>query len=301
MEAKKNMLNMPFNFYCEKCNYGCSKKSSWNQHILTSKHLKANNGLIQANKEYSCIKCDIKFNHQSSYCRHKKKCNSMENKEITINDEITNYDINNKDELIIMLLKQNSLLIEQNSEFVKNGMYNVNNSHNTNNTNNSYNKSFNLNFFLNETCKNAMNIMEFVDSVKLQLSDLEKVGELGYIDGISNIIIQNLKELDVDKRPVHCTDAKRDVLYVKDDNKWEKENEDCNKIRKVINCIANKNINLIPEWKKNNPDCIKYNSKKSDICNNIIIEAMGGRNSTTKISEDKIIKKIAKEMIIDKR
>jgi hypothetical protein len=300
MKAKKNMLNIPFNFYCEKCNYGCSKKSCWNQHILTSKHLKANNELIQANKEYSCIKCDIKFNHQSSYCRHKKKCNGIENKEIILNNEITNYDINNKDELIIMLLKQNSLLIEQNSEFVKNGMYNVNNSHNTNNTNNSYNKSFNLNFFLNETCKNAMNIMEFVDSVKLQLSDLEKVGELGYIDGISNIIIQNLKELDIDKRPVHCTDAKRDVIYVKDDNKWEKENEDCNKIRKVIKCIANKNINLIPEWKKNNPDCIKYNSKKSDICNNIIIEAMGGRNSTTKISEDKIIKKIAKEMIIDK-
>ena len=302
----KKSPKIPKKYSCEYCDYFTSNKKDFKKHMSTDKHLKCENDSkmvvndseispkIPKNKLFTC-ECGKAYKYDSGFYRHKKKC-----KEITLNDEIINYDINNKDELIIMLLKQNSLLIEQNSEFVKNGMYNVNNSHNTNNTNNSYNKSFNLNFFLNETCKNAMNIMEFVDSVKLQLSDLEKVGELGYIDGISNIIIQNLKELDIDKRPVHCTDAKRDVLYVKDDNKWEKENEDYNKIRKAIKYIANKNINLIPEWKKNNPDCIKYDSKKSDICNNIIIEAMGGRNSTTKMSEDKIIKKIAKEMIIDK-
>ena len=305
MDSKKSP-KIPKKYTCEYCYYITSNKKDYNKHLITGKHIKCENdskmivndsGLSQnipKNKLFIC-ECGKSYKYDSGFYRHKKKCNFVENKEICQNNELVNYDISNKDELIIMLLKQNSMLIEQNSEIVKNGIYN-----NSNNTNNSYNKSFNLNFFLNETCKNAMNIMDFVDSIKLQLTDLEKVGELGYIDGISNIIIKNLKELDIDQRPVHCTDSKRDVIYVKDDDKWEKDNEDCTKIRKAIKCIANKNINLIPEWKKSNPDCVKYNSKKSDICNKIIIEAMGGLNTTTKASEDKIIKKIAKEITIDK-
>jgi hypothetical protein len=198
------------------------------------------------------------------------------------------------------LIKDNKdmkqIILEQNntiSNLVKNGV-----NHNNNNTihTNSHNKSFNLNFFLNETCKNAMNIMDFANSIQLQLTDLEKVGELGYIDGISKIIIDNLKLLDVTERPVHCSDFKRDVVYVKDNDKWEKENEDNTKMKKVINCVTNKNISLIPEWKQKNPDCTNINSNKSTKINKMIMEVM----ETDNIKNEKIIKKIAKEVVIDK-
>jgi hypothetical protein len=141
-----------------------------------------------------------------------------------------------------------------------------------------------------------MNIMDFVNSIELQLTDLEKVGELGYIEGISKIIINNLKLLDITERPVHCSDMKREVLYVKDDNKWEKEENENPKMKRAIKCIANKNISLIPEWKQKYPDCNNSNSRKSDIINKIIIESM----ETDKEKIDKIVKKIAKEVGIDK-
>jgi hypothetical protein len=167
-----------------------------------------------------------------------------------------------------MLVKQNSELLE----VIKNGTHNTNNSHNNTNSNN---KTFNLQFFLNETCKDAMNIMDFVNSIKLQLSDLESVGKLGYVEGISNIITTNLKALDVTQRPVHCTDKKR-VLYIKDENKWEKEDEEKKKIRKVIKRIASKNQNLLPKFKEAHPDCSKASSKFSDQYNKIIIKSCGG-------------------------
>jgi hypothetical protein len=166
--------------------------------------------------------------------------------------------------------------------------------------NNSNNKTFNLNVFLNEHCKDAMNIMDFVDSLKLQLSDLESVGKLGFVEGISNIIVKNLKALDVHKRPVHCSDSKREVMYIKDENKWEKENEDKQKLRKAIKRIANKNSKLLPIFKEKYPDCIKSISPYSDQYNKLIIEAMGGSGNEDFDNENKIIKKIAKEVTIDK-
>jgi hypothetical protein len=157
-----------------------------------------------------------------------------------------------------------------------------------------------LNVFLNEYCKDAMNIMDFVDSLKLQLTDLENVGKLGYVEGISNIIVKNLRELDVHKRPVHCSDSKREVMYIKDENKWEKENDEKNKLRKVIKKIANKNSRLLPQFKEKYPDCIKSSSPYSDQYNKLIIEAMGGSGDNELEKEDKIIKKIAKNVLIDK-
>ena len=165
---------------------------------------------------------------------------------------------------------------------------------------NSHNKTFNLNVFLNETCKDAMNIMDFVDSLKLQLSDLESVGRLGFIEGISNIIIKNLNEMDVHKRPVHCSDSKREVMYIKDEDKWEKENENKNKLRKVIKKVASKNQRLLPKFKEEHPDCGKYHSKYSDQYNKLIVESMGGSGDNDVEKEDKIIKKIAKNVLIDK-
>ena len=178
-------------------------------------------------------------------------------------------------------------------EVIKNGTHNTTN-------NNCNNKSFNLQLFLNETCKDAMNIMDFVDSIKLQLSDLEKVGEVGYVEGITNIILKNLKELDVTKRPFHCTDKKREILYIKDDNKWEKEDENKAKMRKFIKYVAHKNIILLPEFKEKYPDCGFSHSKKSDQYNKLIIESMGGSGNNDIEKEDKIIRNITKVIAIDK-
>jgi hypothetical protein len=142
--------------------------------------------------------------------------------------------------------------------------------------------------------------MDFVDSLKLQLSDLESVGELGFVDGLSNIIVKNLNALDVHQRPVHCSDKKRDVMYIKDEDKWEKENEDKRKLRKAIKHIAHKNSKLIPEFKIKHPDCGKSDSKYSDQYNKLVIEAMGGHGDNDSEKEDKIIRNIAKEVFIDK-
>ena len=153
---------------------------------------------------------------------------------------------------------------------------------------------------VNETCKDAMNIMDFVDSLKIQISDLEDVGKLGFVEGISNIIVKNLKALDVHKRPVHCSDSKREIMYIKDENKWEKENDDKKRLRKAIKRVANKNSKLLPEFREKYPDCNKSVSKYSDQYNKLIIEAMGGLGDNDLEKENKIIKKIAKEVTIDK-
>jgi len=184
---------------------------------------------------------------------------------------------------------------------IKNGI-NTDNSHNNsyNTTTNSHNKAFNLNFFLNETCKNAMNINDFVDSIQLNLSDLERVGDVGFVKGISDIIIKNLNALDVTERPIHCTDKKREVLYVKDENKWEKEDPDNGKVRKVIKKVASKNSKILKDFKEKYPDCSQSISKFADRYNKLIIEAFGGLGNDIRENENKIIKNISKVITIHK-
>lgn len=192
-------------------------------------------------------------------------------------------------------MKENKEMKELILEIVKNGT--TNNSHNTTN---SHNKAFNLNFFLNETCKNAMNITEFVDSIKLQLADFINVGELGFVEGISNIIAKNLNSLDETVRPIHCTDQKRETFYVKDQDKWEKEEQDKKRIKKMIKKVAFKNENLMRKFKEVYPDYNDPNSKRSDQYSKTVIEAMGGSGNNDDEKECKIIKNISKEVIIDK-
>jgi hypothetical protein len=285
MEATENIQA---NFYCEHCYYRCCKKSCWNQHIATAKHSKATNGLHPATKKYACENCHTNFKHHSSYYRHKKTC--VIDKNNSINENISDKD------LIIMLVKQNTELMDM----LKNSATSQAN-HNTNslNNNNVNNKTFNLQFFLNETCKDAMNIMDFVDSIKLQLSDLEKVGELGYTQGISNIITTNLKALDVTQRPVHCTDKKRETMYIKDENKWEKEDENKTNLRKAIKRVANKNIRLLPAFRDKYPEYKNSSSKLSDKYDKMVLEAMGGTGDDLE-KEDKIIHNISKCTTIEK-
>jgi hypothetical protein len=293
------------NFTCKCCDYNTSRLSQYSRHVLSAKHKKLeistdfNNSSTDFNKKSSKFECQCGkvYKERTGLWRHKKVCD-FEELEESEKEEPKKEEISDK-ELIVMLLKQNSQLIEHNCELTKNGINNTN-SHN-NNTNNSHNKAFNLNFFLNETCKDAMNIMDFVDSIKLQLSDLEKVGELGYVDGISNIITNNLKAIDINKRPVHCTDKKRETMYIKDENKWEKEEEDKKKLRRAIKRVALKNQNLIQDFKKEHPDYNKYHSKISDQYNKLVVESMGGSGDNDIEKEDKIIKNISNVSIINNK
>ena len=302
-------------YCCELCDFNTSKKLDYSRHIQTQKH--KNNGLTTINnalvakscseKKYICEKCVKNFCDRAGLWRHKKKCNQESNINNEENDKIMDFDSIDKDQLILMLVKQNSELIKETSDFKsmmmeqQNMMMEVikNGTNNTTHTN-SHNKTFNLQFFLNETCKDAMNIMDFVDSIKLQLSDLENVGNLGYVDGISKIIVKNLNSLDETKRPVHCTDSKREVMYVKDEDKWEKENENKQKMRKMIKHVTHKNSKLLKDFKAKYPGCEKSESKFSDKYDKLIIEAMGGKGDNDLEKEDKIIKKIAKNVTIDK-
>jgi hypothetical protein len=275
---------------------------------LTRKHkntdkILTNTDNFSSESSKPLIQCDCGkiYKHRQSLFSHKKKCD--------INDTIINKNTNNnnnltldKDVLIQYLIKENSefkdMIVEQNKMVMKICDKTVSTISNSNI--NSNNKTFNLNVFLNEHCKDAMNITDFVDSLKLQLSDLESVGKLGFVEGISNIIVKNLKAMDVHKRPVHCSDSKREVMYIKDEDKWEKENVEKKNLRKAIKKIAHKNSKLLPIFKEKYPDCIYSDSKKSDQYNKLIIEAMGGAGNEDFDNENKIIKKIAKEVIIDK-
>jgi len=294
MDNKKTPKNAE-KFYCEKCDYKCSKHSDWVRHIMRPKHQNDKNDNKKTPKNadlFHCV-CGKSYTHSSGLSRHKSgtKCPTKFEKE-----ETTNSDFKMLTNMVMDVVKQNQELTNKIVDICKN-----NNSTNIlNSTINSHNKTFNLNVFLNEHCKDAMNIMDFVDSLKLQLADLEIVGKLGYVEGISNIIVKNLKALDVHKRPVHCSDSKREVMYIKDEDKWEKENEEKNKLRKVIKKIANKNSRLLPQFKEKHPDCGKSDSKYSDQYNKLIVEAMGGSGDNDLEKEDKIIRKIAKEVTIDK-
>jgi hypothetical protein len=272
-------------FICEKCDFECCKKGDYNRHILTPKHLLLTEK-HQNTSNHNCLYCDKKYKSRVGLWNHKKKCTQ------NINKETEETDITDKN-LILTLIQQNNELQKQMLEVIKNGTNNIIN-------NNSNNKTFNLQVFLNETCKDAMNIMDFVDSIKIQLSDIESIGQLGFVNGMSKLIIKNLKALDENMRPVHCSDPKRDSLYVKDANVWEKEDSENKKIKKAIKYISHKNICALPEWKAKYPDCIYSDSKKSDQYNHIIIEAMGGSGDNDAEKADKIVKKIAKEVTIDK-
>ena len=287
-------------FYCNFCNYECCKKSLYDRHLLTSKHKNtiihhnkkdSNNSELNKEKVFLCI-CGKEYKHSSTLYNHKKNC-------IIINN---NSKINNEN--IFEILKQNQefkeLIMEQNKiimDFSKN--YNVINN-NTNNIN-SHNKTFNLQVFLNEKCKDALNISDFVNSLKLTLEDLENVGDKGFVNGITKIFVNGLKKLDIYKRPIHCSDLKRETMYLKNENVWEKDNDDKENMKKVIKQIANKNINKIYEWKDKYPDCKYSDSKKNDQYSRIIIESMGARTiEEDQVLYEKIIKNIAKETVIDK-
>ena len=289
-------------FQCNICDYSSFKKSQYTRHLSTDKHKNRENGskMVEngsnlgpkSSNPYECT-CGKKYKHDSGYYRHKKKC--IENKLIKTNDEQEMTKMSDK-EIISMLVSQNSELMG----LIKNGINNTT-TNTINNTNNS-NNSFNLNFFLNETCKDAMNISDFVSSIKVSLDDLENTGRRGYIEGISDIILKNLNNLEQHLRPVHCSDSKREVLYIKDNNQWIKENEDKPILKKAVKMIANENIKQIKNWREKYPDCTYADSKKNNLYLKIVSNSMNGLTEEESYKNlNKIISNVAKEVTIDKK
>jgi len=289
-------------FCCEICDFKCSKKGDWDRHMMRPKHINLTHSNASCDKKniYTCQDCNKNYISRNGLWNHSKKCKKVIN---IIDNEATSCIITT--DIVMELIKDNKemkqIILEQNNtinNLVKNGI--TNNNTNNNIITNSNNKTFNLQFFLNETCKDAMNITDFVDSLNLELSDLEDVGKVGYIEGISNIIIKNLKSLDETKRPLHCTDKKRETIYIKDEGQWEKEDDNKTKLKKSIRKVANKNIRLISQFREKYPECRKSESSISDKYNKMIIEAMGGSGDNNVEKEEKIIRNIAKNVIINK-
>ena len=309
---------IPFKFHCICCDFKCNKKSNYDIHILTAKHITRYNSALNDTKKiqivcgndkkmpddnaYACS-CGKIFKYHSGLWRHKKTCVSIQKPELPDTD-LSNNDLSDK-ELIIMLLNENKefkqIIIEQNKTLIEVTKNSNNNTTNNNITTNSHNKTFNLQFFLNEQCKDALNITEFVSSIKMQITDLETTGRRGYVEGVSRIINKNLKDLDMFKRPIHCSDLKRETLYIKNDNEWKKENDDKPLLTRAIKQVANENIRQIGEWKKEHPDCTDSNSRQNDLYLQIVSNAMsGGTSEEQSKNYEKIISNIAKEVLIDK-
>ena len=285
INGNKNQQILSNNFYCENCQYITKRKSNFQQHLLSSKHKTEINGNVFLSKNqqndkcsYKCSKCNKVYKSSSGLWKHKQICVSEEPSD---------------KELILMLIKENSEMKNMMMEVIKNGTHNT--------TTNSHNKTFNLQVFLNEECKDAININEFVNSIQIQLQDLEETGQLGYVDGISKVVIKNLNALNVHDRPIHCSDSKREVLYIKDDEHWVKDNDNKDKIKSVIKQIAHKNMKQIPEWVKKHPDCRNSDSRQNDKYLKIVSNSMSGSTEEEqRINMDKIISKVAKEVAIIK-
>jgi hypothetical protein len=283
-------------YSCEICDYNTSKKSNYSQHLLSAKHIKAEKETCRnknqplssmVSKKYECSKCRHHYSSKSGLWKHSAKC-----KDITENPQ---NDSKLLADLIMKLIEQNQ---EQGKQIVELSKNSQTNNITTNNTNNN---SFNLNVYLNDTCKDALNINEFVDSLVLSVKDLEETVRVGYANGISKIFINGLQKLDVCKRPLHCSDVKRSTLYVKNENQWIKETEDKPILTKAIKQVANKNIQNIFEWQKRNPEYRDPESKQNDRYNKLICETMSGSSTEEQLKNyEKIVSNVVKEVVIDK-
>jgi hypothetical protein len=318
-------------FSCNICDYVTSKKSNYEKHVYTIKHLKLHLSTKVAKSSNFCetiektganieCTCGNKYKDRSGLWRHHKKCEpgkyfdskcfenvqnevigtmnldldeNVQNEVIGTKEEFANASNQNLTNAILTLIEQNKELQTQLLELAREGRNTIIN-------NNTSNTSFNLNVYLNETCKNAINMLDYVNSLHLELSDLEETGLLGYSNGMSRIFINGLKDMDVNMRPIHCSDLKREILYIKEDNVWEKDNENRDKIKDALRRIEKKNIMQIPLWVKAHPNCIISSNRDNTPYLNMVMQSTGGRNPAETEDMAKIITNIAKAVVINK-
>ncbi len=292
-------------FSCGKCDFITSNKKDFKRHLMTLKH-QNNTGVSSESPKktphYTCF-CGKSYSFHSGLSVHKKKCNIKEEIHYGEKPDLKMYEDTN---ILLKLLNQNQefqkLIVEQNKQIMELSSKNcsiTNTSSNNNNSNNNSNNSFNLNLFLNETCKDAMNIKDFIDSLQVQFKDLEYNGENGYAAGISNIFLRELNKLDICKRPIHCSDIKREVFHIKNEDGWEKERE---LLIKCIKQITRKNIVLLADWRNAHPGCMDLHNKINDKYNKINCETLGPYLDDEQLKcFNKIINKVAKATVINKQ
>jgi len=277
----------PKEFFCKKCDFVSSNKKDYDRHLATDKHKMLTNvdkKTPKNPKPFQCV-CGKQYKHRQSLSVHKKKCKIVEN--VIVEDTSENKLINEKDMMSVPIEmwervmnhmdKQQEALVSLSSKSSK-----------------TINNNFNINIFLNETCKDALSITDFVNSLQLKLEDLLYSKQNGAIEGISNVIIKGLNELDIAKRPLHCTDVKRETLYIKDENGWEKENKDKEKLKKAIFTTQQRQARLIKEWQKENPDWADNMAKMEEFHQFVQKIYMDDGE------ENKVIKNIAKEVQLTK-
>jgi hypothetical protein len=292
-------------YECKNCHYITDRKSQYDRHQLTAKHKSATfgNKKVPFNNIFYDCECGKKYKDRTGLWRHKKKCCLLSNHYCDSNSNL-NYD---DDEITIdeefkITPKMFYDLLKQNNELQKNLIELASKPSIGNNNNvNSNNKTFNLHVFLNETCKDALNINDFINQITLTISDLEETGKLGYAEGISKVFIKNLKDIDLTRRPIHCSDSKREILYIKNEDQWAKEDEQKTTIKNAIKQVANKNIKKISEWQKKNPNYADPESKQNDKYMKIILNSMSGSSKEeSEKNYEKIVKNISKEVVIQK-
>ena len=321
--APENAVNI-IKYVCDFCDFKTCKKSNYDKHLLTPKHEKNSkilkilqnttnvapkNAADMKNKNYEC-NCGKSYKHHSSLWNHKKKCDSEvlleENNESVTEDEMENNEdsaLTTTNEMdmqstIVELLKQNQEFQKQIIDLMKENFGNTTNITNNNITQN--NNKFNLNVFLNETCKDALNFSDFLESLILTLTDFENFGPLGYCGGISNILVNGLNKLDISKRPIHCSDLKREVIHIKNNDTWHKD-EDKQQMIKAIKAIEHKNIKQMSLWGKANPEYKDPNHKKSDLYTKLIDQSLCDTDKEKALKNyNKIIRTVAKEVLVDK-
>lgn len=295
-------------FICENCDFKCSKISDWNRHVSTRKHKNTDKILTNTADftpkppEIFPCNCGKIYKHRQSLFNHKKTCSLINKTQMFLNvikddKNFQDFLVEQNKQLIEQLSQQNKTLIEQNTKLFE--ITQGNSKGLINNTVNSNNK-FSINVFLNETCKDAINLTDFVNQISLNLEDLEETGKLGYAEGISNVFIRNLQDIDYTKRPIHCSNSKRETLYIKDDNQWIKD-DNKHKLTNAIKVVANKNIKQIQAWQKANPEYNNPESKQNDKYMKMVSEVMSGSSKEEQQRNyNKIIKNISKQVIIDK-
>jgi hypothetical protein len=304
-------------FICDICDYCTVNRKDFKKHEQTQKHIKnvSNEGEIKQESPlqctYVCDKCECVFNCRTTLWRHNKKCEIEPiSTEIVIADKPIEekFDkdsiiqlIKQNKELQTVLMEQNAVILSQHETMKKMSTHSTliqNNTTNHNTTNN----QFNLNVFLNEQCKSAVNLIDFVNSLQVQIKDLEKTGQLGYVEGISSIFLKGLREMDIYKRPIHCTDLKRETVYVKDQDSWEKETAEKSKLRMAIQTVARKNLKTLPAWQEENPDFRKLDTKENNTFIKIALHSLGGQTDEEEEKfTEKIIKNVLKDVVIDRK
>jgi hypothetical protein len=311
METKK-YKKMDQNYFCKFCDYTTSVKCNFTKHCSTDKHKKLILGNQMETLEHTesinpskflCEICQNLYANKSGLWKHKKKCIKKYKESINEKTEILDLfkqQISENSEIKYFLMEQNKHLMEQNKQLMEqNNKQQITNNIVNGNINNN---QFNLQLFLNETCKDAMSIDEFIKYIQPNIHDLEETGRLGYSAGITRIIVNGLKELDISKRPIHCSDLKRETMFVKNTDKWERETEKKPILLKAIKEIGKKNILNIKEWQKNHTNFNHYDSKQNDQYLQIVSNSMSGGTEEEQLANyEKIVRNIAKETFIDKK